>query len=358
MSFILGGIKLSTMLETENLKKYYPIRGGVFKRKVADVKAVDDVNLGIIKGECFGLVGESGCGKTTFGKTVIRLLKPTAGHVYLDVPPDVIEQIRNPKGSSQNPPELQKLRKQYDIATLKRRKLKALRRKMQIVYQDPSRSLDPRMLVKDTVGEPLLVQKIAKKSEVRERVVEMLEKVGLGAGTLYRYPHEFSGGQRQRIAIARAFITNPEFVVLDEPTSAVDVSVRAQLLDLFQKLRKDMNLTYLFISHDLSVVECISDRVAVMYLGKVVELAQTMELFHNPLHPYTQALMSAIPIPDPTVRRKRIILVGDVPSPVNPPVGCRFHPRCSQAMDICRNEEPKLMDIGNGHIVACHLMSK
>jgi len=358
MPFILGGIKLSIMLETENLKKYYPIRGGVLKRKVADVKAVDDVNLRIIKGECFGLVGESGCGKTTFGKTVIRLLKPTAGHVYLDVPPDVIEQIRNPEGSSQGASKLEKLRKHYDIAKVKRKKLKALRRKMQIVYQDPSRSLDPRMLVKDTIGEPLLVQKIGKKSEVRERVVEMLKKVGLGEGTLYRYPHEFSGGQRQRIAIARAFITNPEFVVLDEPTSAVDVSVRAQLLDLFQKLRKDMNLTYLFISHDLSVVECISDRVAVMYLGKVVELAQTMELFHNPLHPYTQALMSAIPIPDPTVRRKRIILTGDVPSPVNPPVGCRFHPRCSQAMDICHNEEPRLMDIGNGHIVACHLMSK
>lgn len=358
MSFILGGIKLSIMLETENLKKYYPIRGGVLKRKVADVKAVDNVNLGIIKGECFGLVGESGCGKTTFGKTVIRLLKPTAGHVYFDVPPDVIEQLRNPEGSSQGGSKLEKLRKHYDIATVKRKKLKTLRRKMQIVYQDPSRSLDPRMLVKDTIGEPLLVQKIGKKSEVRERVVEMLKKVGLGEGTLYRYPHEFSGGQRQRIAIARAFITNPEFVVLDEPTSAVDVSVRAQLLDLFQKLRKDMNLTYLFISHDLSVVECISDRVAVMYLGKVVELAKTMELFHNPLHPYTQALMSAIPIPDPTVRRKRIILAGDVPSPVNPPVGCRFHPRCSQAMDICRSEEPRLMDIGNGHIVACHLMSK
>ena len=358
MPFILGGIKLSIMLETENLKKYYPIRGGVLKRKMADVKAVDDVNLRIIKGECFGLVGESGCGKTTFGKTVIRLLKPTAGHVYLDVPPDVIEQIRNPEGSSQGASKLEKLRKQYDIAKVKRKKLKALRRKTQIVYQDPSRSLDPRMLVKDTIGEPLLVQKIGKKSEVRERVVEMLKKVGLGEGTLYRYPHEFSGGQRQRIAIARAFITNPEFVVLDEPTSAVDVSVRAQLLDLFQKLRKDMNLTYLFISHDLSVVECISDRVAVMYVGKVVELAQTMELFHNPLHPYTQALMSAIPIPDPTVRRNRIILTGDVPSPVNPPVGCRFHPRCSQAMDICHKEEPRLMDIGNGHIVACHLMGK
>jgi len=343
------------MLETENLKKYYPIRGGIFKRKIADVKAVDDVNLSIYKGECFGLVGESGCGKTTFAKTVIRLLEQTAGHIYFDVPADAMEKIRKLQSSDQASDELKKLRKQYDIVTFKRKKLKALRRKTQIVYQDPSRSLDPRMLIKDTIGEPLVVQKLAKGAEVREKVLNMLERVGLREMTLYRYPHEFSGGQRQRIAIARALIIDPEFVVLDEPTSAVDVSVRAQLLDLFQKLRKDMDLTYLFISHDLSIVECISDRVAVMYVGKVVELAQTTELFHNPLHPYTQALMSAIPIPDPTVKRKRIILTGDVPSPVNPPVGCRFHPRCLHVMDICNKEEPKLVDIGKGHFVACHL---
>jgi len=349
---------LSVLLETENLKKYYPIKGGIFKRKVADVRAVDGVNLNIIRGECFGLVGESGCGKTTFGKTIIRLLKPTGGNVYFNIPSDVREEVRKLSGSSQSTRRLKKLRKQYDIAKFKRGKLKALRRKMQIVYQDPSRSLDPRMLVKDTVGEPILVQKLAKGTEARKRVLEILEKVGLGEMHLYRYPHEFSGGQRQRIAIARAFIINPEFVVLDEPTSAVDVSVRAQLLDLFQKLRKDMDLTYLFISHDLSIVECISDRVAVMYLGKVVELTQTMELFHNPLHPYAQALMSAIPVPDPTVKKKRIILTGDVPSPVNPPAGCRFHPRCSHVMDICRREEPELRDIGKGHIVACHLMNK
>lgn len=347
---------MTTLLETKELKKYYPLSGGVFRRKVGDVRAVDNVSLSIAKGECFGLVGESGCGKTTFGKTVIRLLKPTSGHIYFDTPIDVKEEMMKLESSSHGSSKLKKLRREYDVSMFKRRKLKSLRRKMQIVYQDPSRSLDPRMLVKDTVAEPLKVQKLAKGAEVRQRVVEMLSKVGLTERALYRYPHEFSGGQRQRIAIARALVTNPEFVVLDEPTSAVDVSVRAQLLNLFQKLRKDLGLTYLFISHDLSVVECISDRVAVMYVGKVVELAQTMDMYREPLHPYSIALISSIPIPDPTAKRDRVILKGDVPSPVNPPPGCRFNPRCSLAMDICRKEEPRLREVREGHFVACHLV--
>jgi oligopeptide/dipeptide ABC transporter ATP-binding protein len=226
---------------------------------------------------------------------------------------------------------------------------------MQIVYQDPTTSLNPRMLVKDIVSEPLKVQGIAKGQEAKKRVIEMLYKVGLTERHLYRYPHEFSGGQRQRIAVARALVTNPKFVVLDEPTSSVDVSVRAQLLNLFQDLQKDLKLTYLFVSHDLSVVECIAHRVAVMYLGKIVELAQTEDLYKNPLHPYAQALFASIPIPDPTIEKRRITLSGEVPSPVNPPLGCRFHPRCSKAMEICAKEEPELKDLGNGHLVACHL---
>ncbi len=346
---------MDILLETEGLKKYYAVTGGVLRRRVGDVKAVDDVSIRIARGECFGLVGESGCGKTTFGKTIIRILKPTEGSIYFNVPEDIKEEIRRLKSSNNNPERLRKLREEYDLSTFKGGKLKQIRRRMQIVYQDPSSSLNPRMLVKDIVGEPLKVQGLAKGTEARERVLKILKKVGLGEAHLYRYPHEFSGGQRQRIAIARALVTNPEFVVLDEPTSAVDVSVRAQLLDLFQTLRKDMNLTYLFISHDLSVVECISDRVGVMYLGKVVELAETRELYKNPLHPYSTALFSSIPIPDPTLKRERIILKGEVPSPVNPPPGCRFHPRCPRAMEICRREEPKLVEVEKGHLVACHL---
>lgn len=359
---------MNILMETDGLRKYYPIVGGVFKRQVGDVRAVDGVSIGVARGECFGLVGESGCGKTTFGKTVIRLLQPTAGHIYFDVPSDQLEEIKKEvmeyrmhKRSSQRSRKkrfrkLRKLMRQYDLARLRGQKLKPLRRKMQIVYQDPSSSLNPRMLVKDIVAEPAKVQGLARGAKLRERVLEILSKVGLTERSLYRYPHEFSGGQRQRIAIARALITNPTFVVLDEPTSSVDVSVRAQLLNLFQDLRKDLGLTYLFISHDLSVVECISDRVAVMYIGKVVELAPTIEVYKEPLHPYSIALISSIPIPDPTMKKQRVILKGEVPSPVNPPPGCRFNPRCSSAMDICRREEPELIDVGKGHFVACHLV--
>jgi len=344
------------LLDIKRLKKYYPVLGGVLRRKIADVKAVDDVSFRIFKGECFGLVGESGCGKTTLGKTIIRLLEPTAGSIYFNVPPEILEEIDKLENSKlRDERKLRELRRKYDLATYKGPKLNLVRRKMQIVYQDPTTSLNPRMLVKDIVAEPLIVQGIAKGIEARKRVIEMLYKVGLTEMHLYRYPHEFSGGQRQRIAVARALITHPEFVVLDEPTSSVDVSVRAQLLNLFEDLRKDLNLTYLFISHDLSVVECIADRVAVMYLGKIVELSDTEDLYNNPLHPYAKALFASIPVPDPTVKRKRIMLTGEVPSPVNPPKGCRFHPRCPQAMEICAQEEPILKDVGNNHFVACHL---
>jgi oligopeptide/dipeptide ABC transporter ATP-binding protein len=349
---------MSHLIAVRKLKKYYPIYGGILKRKVAEVKAVDDVNLDINRGECLGLVGESGCGKTTLAKTIIRLLKPNAGSIYFDVPDDILKEIDELERENKDSKKLDKLRSEYDLAKFKGYKLKKARRRMQIVFQDPTTSLNPRMLVKDIVSEPLIVQKLAKGSEVRKRVVEILKMVGLTERHLYRYPHEFSGGQRQRIAVARALVVNPDFVVLDEPTSAVDVSVRAQLLNMFQDLQKKLDLTYLFISHDLSVVECISNRVGVMYLGKVVELARTEEMYKNPRHPYTLALFSAIPIPDPTVKRTRVVLSGDVPSPVNPPAGCRFHPRCSMAMDVCRQIEPELIDVGREHLVACHAINK
>lgn len=417
---------MSRLIEARRLRQYYPVLGGVLRRKVADVKAVDDVNIEIERGECYGLVGESGCGKTTLAKTLLRLLKPTAGNIYYDVPSDVMEKIdkletperaraleldkirnqlkadktsilelekrRNQlkadktrsqelknvqgelkaiktrsvelekrqhqlKADKVKSSELEKLRNQYDLGRFHGKKLNKLRRKIQIVYQDPTTSLDPRMLVKDIVAEPLIVQKVAKGTKVNEKVIEILKKVGLSGSHLYRYAHEFSGGQRQRIAVARALVLNPEFVILDEPTSAVDVSVRAQLLNLLQDLQKEFNLTYLFVSHDLSVVECISNRVAVMYLGKIVEVGETAQIYKDPLHPYTIALFSSVPIPDPTARRERVVLSGDVPSPVNPPSGCRFHPRCYKAMDVCKREEPALVDVGNGHRVACHLVN-
>jgi oligopeptide/dipeptide ABC transporter ATP-binding protein len=357
---------VETLIEVKKLKKYYPVLGGVLRRKVAEVKAIDGVDFRILKGQCFGLVGESGCGKTTLGKTIIRLLDPTAGNIYFEVPDDAREKLdRLENSGQQDSPALKEIRKKYDLATYRGARLNLVRRKMQIVYQDPTTSLNPRMLVKDIVSEPLIVQGLAKGQDARKRVLEILYKVKLTERHLYRYPHEFSGGQRQRIAVARALVTNPEFVVLDEPTSSVDVSVRAQLLNLFQDLQKDLGLTYIFVSHDLSVVECIAHRVAVMYLGKIVELAQTEELYKNPVHPYSQALFASIPIPDPTVKKRETVLSGEVPSPVNPPSGCRFHPRCpiarsrisidGYAREACAKAEPELMDIGGGHLVACYL---
>lgn len=342
------------MLETRDLKKYYPITGGVFKKEMGQVKAVDGVSLKIEKGECLGLVGESGCGKTTFGKTLLRLFEPTSGHIYFDARDESKARITEEQTTS-SPDRKESGRdfRRCDLATLKGARLKSMRKMMQIVFQDPSSSLNPRMLIKDTVGEPLKVHGLARGLELRERVLNLLYQVGLTSDHLFRYPHEFSGGQRQRIAIARALATDPEFIVLDEPTSALDVSVQAQILNLLQDLQEEFGLTYLFITHHLLVVEYISHRIAVMYLGRIVEIARTKELFENPLHPYTRALLSAIPIPDPEVRKERTILKGDVPSPINPPSGCVFHTRCPLASKECEEIVPDLVSVGRGHYVAC-----
>jgi oligopeptide/dipeptide ABC transporter ATP-binding protein len=345
---------MTSALQLRELKKHYPILGGVFKRRVASVKAVDGVSIDVERGECFGLVGESGCGKTTLGKTVLRLLRPDSGSIFFEAPEDAVEEIDRLRQKDPRSRRFRKLREQYDVATYHGKELQMLRRKMQIVYQDPTTSLDPRMLVKDVVAEPLVAQGIAKGEEAKRLVIEILDRVGMSERALFRFPHEFSGGQRQRIAIARALVSRPDFVILDEPTSAVDVSVRAQMLNLFTDLQKEFGLTYMFISHDLSIVECISHRVSIMYLGKIVEYSSTDEIFHNPLHPYSQALIASVPVPDPTRRKERAPLSGEVPSPVNPPLGCRFHPRCPLAMDICKKKEPPLLDAGKDHYVACY----
>jgi oligopeptide/dipeptide ABC transporter ATP-binding protein len=316
------------LLDVQNLKKYFPVRRGVMQRVVGHVKAVEDVSFTIDVGETLGLVGESGCGKTTVGRTLLRLYEPTEGSIRF-------------AGKS--------------ITELRGAELRALRREMQIVFQDPYSSLNPRMTIRGIVQEGLTVHRLGTRAEQAERVREVLEKVGLDPSYMNRYPHEFSGGQRQRISIARALVMNPAFIILDEPISALDVSIQSQIVNLLNDLRDEFQLTYLFISHDLSVVEYISDRVAVMYLGEIVETAKSEELYSNPLHPYTQALLSSIPAMDPRAKQERIVLDGDVPSPINPPSGCMFHPRCPVAMEHCRTVPPKPITIGENHVVSCHL---
>lgn len=320
------------LLDVKNLRKFFPIRRGILQRVVGQVRAVDDVTFYLNQGETLSLVGESGCGKTTTSRCILRALDPTAGQVY----------FRAEDGNV------------MDVAAMPKSQLQPLRRQMQMIFQDPFSSLNPRMTLLDIVGEPLLVhgEKDAKKRT--ERVAELLRLVGLRPEYMRRYPHAFSGGQRQRIGIARALALNPRLVVADEPVSALDVSVQAQILNLMLELQEKLGLTYLFVAHDLSVVKHISDRVAVMYVGRIVETAPTKELFYRPRHPYTEALMSAVPKPDPRLRSKRIILQGDVADPANPPSGCYFHPRCSYAIDVCKEKTPVQEEISPKHYVSCH----
>ena len=321
------------LLDVQNLKMHFPIHRGFLNRRVGAVKAVDDVSFHIQPGETLGLVGESGCGKTTVGRSLVRIYEPTDGKII----------YRNNGDSSD-----------VNLAALDAHELKAYWRKIRMIFQDPFQSLNPRMSVYDIVAEPMRIHNIASDSEIQDRVADLLRRVELRPEFMRRYPHAFSGGQRQRIGIARALALEPELVIADEAVSALDVSVRAQILNLLLELQQELNLTYLFISHDLSVVEYLSDRVAVMYIGKIVELASTDELYNNPQHPYTEALLSAIPKPDPLRRSERIVLQGDVANPANPPTGCYFHPRCRYVKDRCKHEAPALRDIGGGHLAACH----
>lgn len=344
---------MDTLLETKRLKKYFPIRGGILKRKIDEVKAVDGVDLKVRKGECFGLVGESGCGKTTLGRTIMRLIDPTSGHIFYDAPKEVKQEIEELENSNKSKSDrLSELEKEYCLSEFESGNLKDMRKKIQMIFQDPVSSLNPRMLVKDIVGEPLSIHDY--EGDKQKRVLNLLEEVGLGEEHLFRYPHEFSGGQRQRIAIARALAVDPELVILDEPTSALDVSVQAQILNLLQDLQDELNLTYLFITHDLNVAEFMCDRIAVMYLGKIVEQASAEKLFMSPKHPYSKALLSSVPVPDPSFQREEeITITGEVPSPRNPPSGCRFHPRCPFATEKCNEEIPELVVEDGDHLVSC-----
>ncbi len=322
---------MEALVEVRDLKKHFPIHQGILSRVAGQVQAVDGISFSIARGEILGLVGESGCGKTTAGRLIVKLIEPTAGEILFEG---------------------------QDIAPVTGSALRSLRRDMQIIFQDPYASLNPRMTVGEIIGEPLLIHGIARGKEAEERVTHLLQTVGMEPFYATRYPHEFSGGQRQRIGIARALALNPKLIVCDEPVSALDVSIQAQVINLLEDLQVKFKLTYLFIAHDLSVVKHISNRVAVMYLGKIVETARTQDLFQQPLHPYTEALLSAVPVPDPTIERRQIVLKGDVPSPINPPSGCHFRTRCPYAEGICSAEEPPLLELSPYHWAACHVVAR
>jgi oligopeptide/dipeptide ABC transporter ATP-binding protein len=365
-----NGHSAPVLLSVRNVRKHFPIRGGLFSSHIGDVRAVDGVSFDVHEAETVGLVGESGCGKTTVGRLVLRLIEPTSGQTYYRPPPEVSDRLDQlyaqlPLDGANDGKlgpaaqaaiqELDGIARKYSLYRMSSKKIHNLRGKLQIVFQDPFSSLSPRMLIRDVISEPLAIHRMGTRAERYKRVAELLQSVGLNPEHLWRFPHEFSGGQRQRIGIARALALRPDFIVLDEPTSALDVSVQAQILNILKRLQAEQRLSYLFISHHLSVVRAMAHRVVVMYLGKVVERAETEELFERPMHPYTQALLAAIPIHDPEVKRDRIILKGDVPSPAAPPPGCRFHTRCPAVMPVCSKVEPPLIQVRQDHWVACHL---